>query len=485
MEKFCIREWGEWVEVDRIDTQERTIEIAGMRGSPTLPGEEPNDVWEALAKSFHDLDLPGSEEERERQTKLRRIKRKLLGLQRRYSYEKEKFVLKATFIVGVTRIYLKGKEIILTVKPKIENLNSSRMLVETLSHPQVAPHIKMGETYEILTDAKPIEIEEVPNDYLLFLMIHYLKILNDLVRRGLQRNYRTTTENLRGRIRGRLLVGQTVRRNWPRGRKHYAYCSYQTYSEDTLENRILKAAYLKARSYLNSINAINGELAEWISNVGVDMERVSTVRIYPTDFALVTVQRIRPDYRQALDLARIVLRTLGYDPTVEAARERIRYIYPYWIDMNELFERYVEVKLRRGEIGVLKDYRVYPGYGYGGGIPIKEDKIISDGREVKELRPDFILVKDGKIAIGDAKYKEAYGNGWKKEDLQQIALYGRIKWEKIKKWIKKKHGVDEKINGDGQEPYLYIFYPAEKDTQKEPAKSFRGMHKVGIKVPVV
>ncbi len=476
MEKFSIREWGEWVEVGRIDTQGRTIEVAGIQGSPTLPGEEPNDVWEALAKSFHDLDLPGSEEERERQTKLKRIKRKLLGLQRRFSYEKEKFVLKATFIVGVTRIYLEEKEIILTVKPKIENLNSSRMLVETLSHPQVAPHIKMGETYEILTDAEPIEIEEVPSDYLLFLMIHYLKILNDLVRRGLQRGYLTTTENLRGRIRGRLLVGQTVRRNWPRGRKHYAYCSYQTYSEDTLENRILKAAYLKARGYLNSINAINGELAEWISNVGVDMERVSTVRIYPTDFALITVQRIRPDYRQALDLARIVLRTLGYDPTVEAAKDRIRYIYPYWIDMNELFERYVEVKLRRGEIGALKDYKVYPGYGYGGGIDT----------DVGELRPDFILVKDGKdgkIAIGDAKYKEAYGNGWKKEDLQQVALYGRIKWGKISEWIRKKHGVDEKINGDRQEPEIYIFYPDKSDNIVD-AKSFRGIHKVGVKVPL-
>ena len=281
----------------------------------------------------------------------------------------------------------------------------------------------------------------------------------------------------------------------PRGRKHYAYCSYQTYSEDTLENRILKAAYLKARGYLNSINAINGDLAEWISNIGVDMERVSTVRIYPTDFALTTVQRIRPDYRQALDLAKIILRTLGYDPTVEAAKDRIRYIYPYWIDMNELFERYVEVKLRKGEIGVLKDYKVYPGYGYGEGIPI-EDNIKTDGKDVKKLRPDFILVKkekdDLKIAIGDAKYKEAYGNGWKKEDLQQVALYGRIKWGKIKDWIKEKYDVSEEINCEnqdekedcpGQEPEIYIFYPDKSDNIVD-AKSFRGIHKVGVKVPL-
>jgi len=114
------------------------------------------------------------------------------------------------------------------------------------------------------------------------------------------------------------------------------------------------------------------------------------------------------------------------------------------------------------------------------------------------LRPDFILVKDGKIAVGDAKYKEDYKDSWIKEDLQQVALYGRIKWEKIKKWIKDKYGVEEEINGDGQEPKLYIFYPvgetAKSDDKKQsdnkkvvqcPAESesFRDIYKVGVRVP--
>lgn len=116
---------------------------------------------------------------------------RLLGMH--LEFEDNKLILKAHWFVGTTRLPVEDGEFIVQVKPKIENLNSSRMLVETLSHPQVAPHIKMGETYEILTDAEPIEIEEVPSDYLLFLMIHYLKILNDLVRRG----FRGATSPLR------------------------------------------------------------------------------------------------------------------------------------------------------------------------------------------------------------------------------------------------------------------------------------------------
>ena len=416
---------------------------------------------------------------------------RFLGLH--VEFENLRPVLKAHWFVGITRLLVENGEIIVQVKPKMDNLNSIGMLMEVLSHPQVSPHIKSGETYEILTNERPIELEEVPDDYLLFLLIHYLKILNDLLKRGLQKGYRRATENLRGRVRGRLLVGKTIRENWSRGKKHYTHCSYQIYTPDTLENRILKAAFLKARGYIHSQKLANGTLGRWIGRANAEMEMVSSVRIYPGDFSLTTVQRIRPDYRIALSLAKIILRTLGYDPTVETAKERIRHIYPYWIDMNELFERYVEVKLRRGEIGVLKDYRVYPGYGYGEGIPIKD-------KSIGKLRPDFVLVKKEedeniKIAIGDAKYKEDYKNGWVKEDLQQVALYGRIKWGKIKKWIEGKYGASKEINCEnqnekedcpGREPEMYIFYPVEKSNEQKlvSAESFRGIHKIGIQIPL-
>ena len=382
-----------------------------------------------------------------------------------------KWVLKAHWFVGITRLPAKEGEVVVQVRPKVEGLDASAMLVEVLSHPVVSRHVEWGKMYEILTDEPPIEVEGVPEDYLLFLTIHYIKVLYDLTRRGLQKGYRRKEENLRGRVRGRILVGRTIRKNWFRGRRHRVYSSFNEYSADTLENRILKAAFLKASSYLRRLSIGNGTLNSWIGWIGLDMEGVSTTRIYPTDFALTTVQRIRPDYKGALTLAKHILKTLGYDPTVEPRPEKTK-VHPYWIDMNELFERYVEVKLRKGEIKRFKGWQVFPGYGRGEGIET----------DVKELRPDFVLVgEDGTYAVGDAKYKQDYQSGWIKEDLQQLALYGRIEMCAIKEWIRGRGYAGRLKDG---EPELYIFYPHIGEHQEKRTSTFRRTYKIGVDVPV-
>ncbi len=400
-------------------------------------------------------------------------------------------VLKAHWFVGITRLPVEEGEIIVQVKPKIENLDLTEMFMNVLSHPVVSAHFRIGEAFHIDIDEEPIEMEEVPREYLLFLALQYMYVLNNLVKRGLQKGYRRKEENLWGRVRGRILVGRTVGENWSRGRKHYVYSSFMEYSADNLENRILKAAFLKARSYLFHNNVIHNTLAAWIGRISLDMEQVATTRIYPSDFSLTNVQRIRRDYDDALKLAKIILRHLGYDPTVKTDIEKsLKKVHPYWIDMNELFERYVEVELRRNGIKDLENWQVFPGYGRGEGI----------STDVGELRPDFVLIKDRdkdrEVIIGDAKYKEDYKEGWIKEDLQQIALYGRIKWKKIKDWIEENFGQsidiecnNQKNNKDcpGLEPELYIFYPCTENSNKcgkHPAEKFRGIYKVGVKVPL-
>ncbi|MEO0149337.1 MAG: hypothetical protein ABIL23_02785, partial [candidate division WOR-3 bacterium] len=150
-----------------------------------------------------------------------------------------------------------------------------------------------------------------------------------------------------------------------------------------------------------------------------------------------------------------------------------------WINMNELFERYVEVKIRNGEI--FKDYDVYPGY---------KDRNIKT--EVGELRPDFVLVKKDRseYIIADAKYKDGYNTGWDKEDfkedLAQLSLYGRIKGEEIEKWIKEKFHENVEIKNRDKEPKVYIIYPLTKNDKgckkSEEAKSFRDIYKICVKV---
>ncbi len=344
------------------------------------------------------------------------------------------------------------------------------MFLEVMKNPYAREHFNRGEDWDI-NPSEFIQLDEDFSDFLIFIVLYYMDVLYKLLRRGLQRSYKKHRENLRGRIRGRVLVGATVVENWPRGKKHYAYCEYNEWTEDILENRILKAAFLKGIGFLRR----QGIDDERIGYIGLYFERVSTTRIYPQDFRLTNVQRIRRDYKEALKIAKIILKQLGYDPEVEIKEKTINTVMPHWINMNELFERYVEVKIRNGEI--FKDYDVYPGY---------KDRNIET--EIGPLRPDFVLVKkDGsEYIIADAKYKKEYNeeDGWIKEDLAQLSLYGRIRWKKIKKWIGDNFGEKDKFK-DKEEPEVYIIYPLNNNSECRwgIAGSFRDIYKIGVRVP--
>ncbi len=387
-----------------------------------------------------------------------------------------KLKLKASHFVGVVRIAKTSEdELIFRVRPKFGELCPIKMLIETLSHPVVSKHIKIQETYSIMTDQEPIRLSHLPSEYILFLILHYFRVLHDLIKRGLQNGYVTVEENLRGRVKGKILVGRNVRGNFPKAKFHHIFCSFNQYTEDTLENRILKTAFLKGKDYISrfSNNFIDVNVKHWIRVISASFERVSTVCIYPTDFRSATIQRIRQDYKPAIKLAQKILKILGYDPTYSPDKYvKDTTIYPYWIDMNELFERYCEVKLRKGEINELKEYKkILPGY-RNNNIKIKEFG--------EDLRPDFILVKENKYVIADAKYKLQYTEGWSKEDLQQLSLYGRIKARTIRNHIKKHLG--ENLELGEQEPELYIFFPVDNSDFKT-TESFRNIYKIGVPMP--
>jgi len=232
----------------------------------------------------------------------------ILGLHKDENREK----LKVSHFVGVVCI---ANEIVLRVKPKFGDICPIKMLIETLSHPIVSKYIKFGKTYEIMTDKEPIRLSSTSSEYVLFLILHYFKVLYDLIKRGLQKGYVKAEENLRGRVKGKILVGRNARENFPKAKFHHIFCSFNQYTEDTVENRILKAAFLKGKDYISRLsnNLIDGNVGHWIGVISSSFEKVSTVRIYPTDFRLITIERIRQDYKLAIELAK---KSLKYWDTI-------------------------------------------------------------------------------------------------------------------------------------------------------------------------
>ncbi len=405
--------------------------------------------------------------------------RRLLGL----VLDRSEGKLYASSLVGI--VPLPGfRDVYLQVLPKMEELDAAAMFATVISHPVVGRRMPFGEVFEILTEEQPVEVEDVPSVYFPMLFLSYLHVLNRLVQRGLHRGYPSREHTLRGRVRGRILVGQTLRTHHARGHRDRLDVRMFSHEEDTLENRILYAALKKTEAALATLLRPDGSVQSLIARPKrVFAERVSLVRIHPADVVRARAARVRPDYRQALRLAAAILRHFGYDPFAEIQdvhTSSIRRVYPFWMDMNELFERYVEVNLRKREIvfntqdgEIIKDYEVYAGYGQGSGVHT----------DVGELRPDFVVVsrEAGLAMIADAKYKLLYESGGLKEDLQQVALYGRMEPEELVKTYSR--GAFSAGYGVCP-PYVWILYPAKEGGSPEFFRAFVHMGKIPVKVPV-
>ena len=58
----------------------------------------------------------------------------------------------------------------------------------------------------------------------------------------LNRNMSYISENLNGKIRGRIDFSKHIKKNIAYGREDRIYCKYPSFSENTIENKILKKA---------------------------------------------------------------------------------------------------------------------------------------------------------------------------------------------------------------------------------------------------
>lgn len=76
-----------------------------------------------------------------------------------------------------------------------------------------------------------------------------------IARRGLKKSFVLREENLNCKIKGRLLVSKNIEKNLCMQRQERMYCSYQEWTCDTAENRLLKKALHFSRRMLRTMNA--------------------------------------------------------------------------------------------------------------------------------------------------------------------------------------------------------------------------------------
>lgn len=334
-----------------------------------------------------------------------------------------------------------------------------KMFLTCLEDPIVSKHL--DETYKIFFNEKWIDIDNTKDEITPFLILQFLKIVSKITKKGLKKGYVKITQNLTSKIKGKILINQTIKHNHFKNRLDKTVCNHQIFTTNCIENQILKTALLQCSRNLYGI--VNNDITLFLKLNLSSFELVDSVNVSQNDFTKIQHSPFYKEYKQALHLAQMIFKRFGFNlnSTINARQNKIP---PFYINMPELFERYVEVKLRK-----LYKSALIPGYSQKNGNSYNWG-----------LRPDFIV--EGQQLIIDAKYKYWFeqndNNDNFKNDYQQLSLYGRV------------NGIRDDIElSKNEEARILFIYPKingkeDIDTNFTLVHSFNNIYKLGIKIPL-
>ena len=383
--------------------------------------------------------------------------------------------LQSGYYVGAD--WLITGQLAVCIEPKLngaeKGIDHLKMLFDCLKRPDLSRFA--GRLYQLDMDAPFIALPR--NDDLLtpLLVGHFLNLLQEVVRQGLKKGYKPVNKELRGRVKGKLDIGRTLRRGVFRQRPLAMSCAYSEFSTDVPENRLLKQALRFARHYLNGFPDYARSLEHLIrfcepAFAAVSDEEV-TFRTAPVSNPLYRA------YGEAIQVGWLLLKRFGYSLlTMEREQGKTVQVPPHWIDMAYLFELHVLGLLydRFGSKAVLYDMEAKGNYGL----------------------PDFLLTGPEPWII-DAKYKPLYQQEqYRIEDVRQVSGYARDRQ------VLSKLGVAPEVQESTVVRCLIIYpdrldedngqladqqaigqIPALDELQNRPLPAFIRFYKLAVKLP--
>jgi len=305
------------------------------------------------------------------------------------------------YFIGLDRLFPVDKSIY--VGPKRDagkHLDYLKMLSVCLQHPLINLHSK--DLFDIRFEKQAIRIRQQDDLLTPLLIVQFLRATERVVRKGLQKGYYSRTENMTAKVKGRILVAETIKRNHHRNNYLQTWCKYQEFGIDTAPNRILNKTLQFVQRYAQLLPANVLPLGAKLRFLQPAFARVGT------EVELNEIEHYRPnpfyaEYSEAIALARLLLKRFGYQ--LNAVQSELHTdMPPFWVDMSKLFELYVLGKLQKA-------------------IGPHEVIFQADG---KFGYLDFLRTSQGEEMIIDAKYRYFYGEErYEIEDIRQLSAYAR------------------------------------------------------------
>ena len=388
---------------------------------------------------------------------------------------------RASYYIGAA--WLVKNEWPIIVTPKMPNIDFVTMFLAALEVDTQKESDYFSKCYDIQFDEPVIETNEQLNQLTPLLVLHFITLLERLVKHGLKKDYVIREENLKTKVKGRILFSKHLKKNVFQQRDDRVFCQYQEYTEDIPENRLLKKALLFAKRVINSYESLKKQLEptrikQRLSHLEARFQLVSDdIEVY--QIQKLSSNKLYKEYREAVKVAKMLLRRFDYS-IHEASREQ-HTTPPFWIDMSRLYEMWVYGKLNAAYPNQI-EFQV-PGH--------------------CKTAVDFI--KKDECLIMDTKYKPHYedSNRGIIDDIREISGYARDR------------KILERLDVDEKEVRCIIIYPepisfvkeddlteednAEiaNDTCKEASfqgnlipqssqiKWFRNFYKISIKLPAL
>lgn len=369
--------------------------------------------------------------------------------------------LEASYFVGID--WVVENELAIYIKPKMSDtsteINFLKMLFDILKESENYNYL--DQLCEIDFNKPTITIEQRQDILTPLLIIQYLNILKKIVQKGLRKTYYPITKNLNAKIKGRILINETIKKNHFNNKMLYNCCRFSEFGVNSIENKVLKKALEFSISALKNLKGIDTSyLNEMLNYIQPAFENVDS-KVSIEELKNIKPNNFYKEYIQALIFARHILKRYGYN--ISSVNSLSVKTPPFWIDMSKLFELYIFSKLKER---------------------FNKSKEVTYHKKFNYLEPDFIIkTYDGLLKmVVDAKYKPQYQNGKVNvDDIRQISGYARLK--KIYSFLE----IEEKTVID-----CLVIYSSQSAGRKdfiadnfqlEEEKEYNRFFKIGIELP--
>lgn len=349
-------------------------------------------------------------------------------------------------------------------KEGLKELNYLKLLMDAFKHSIIAK--QTSDLVLIDWEAKQIEINQKDDVLTPFLVVHFLNLLKQIVRKGLKKSYYKVQENLNNRIKGKILVGANIKQNVLKNRLTKTYCEYQEFGINHQENRFLKKVLYFCSNYVNQNAGLfvgNQKNLEQLINYCKPVFELVSNETEITALKNIKHNPFFKEYKEAIKIGQYILKRFAYNISNTTKSQKIK-TPPFWIDMPKLFELYVYHHL----LGAFDASEIKFQFStYGNSL-------------------DFLITREGSEMVVDAKYKMHYRSSHIHQDIRQVAGYARL--NKVYEEIKTKtpndiidcliiYPTDKEWNDD------YKFECVLEETTK--IKAYNRVYKIGIPMPYI